>query len=108
MSAMTQQCVSNININMASTHGDNAVINVPLPYDPNAPMEPELWDGSFHPISLHGSMKHLTSDAKNIKDSLSFMVKYIGNKQIDLVKSNELEDFKGTRETIWSFISSVY
>ena len=53
-------------------------------------------------------MEHLASDAKNIKDSLLFMDKYIGNKQIDLVKSNKLEDFKGIREAIWSFISSVY
>ena len=108
MGATTQQRVSNVNANMTSTYGDDAVINVPLPYDPNAPMEPKLWDGSFHPISLHGSMEHLASDAKNIKDTLSFMTKYIGNKQIDPVKSNELEDFKGIGETIWSFISSVY
>jgi len=53
-------------------------------------------------------MEHLASDAKNIKDSLLFMAKYIGNKQINPVKSNELEDFKGIGETIWNFISSVY
>jgi len=89
-------------------HGNDVVINVSLPYDPNMPMEPELWDGSFHLISLHRSMKHLASDTKNIKNSLSFMAKYIRNKQIDPVKSNKLEDFKGIVEAIWSFISSVY
>jgi len=36
------------------------------------------------------------------------MAKYIGNKQINLVKSNELEDFKCIGEAIWSFISLVY
>jgi len=71
-------------------------------------MEPELWDGSFHLISLHRSMEHLVFDAKNIKDSLSFMAKYIGNKQVNPIKSNELEDFKDIGEAIWSFISSVY
>ena len=71
-------------------------------------MEPDLWNGSFHSISLHSSMKHLALDAKNIKDSLIFMAKYIGNKQVDPVKSNNLEDFKDIGEAIWNFISSVY
>jgi len=57
-----------------------SVINVQLPYDPNAPTEPELWSGSFHPISLHGSIKQIASDTKNIKVTLDFMVKYITNK----------------------------
>ena len=108
MGAMIQQHVSNMNTNTTSMHGDNTVINVPLQYNPNTSMEPELWDGSFHPISLHRSMEHLTFNAKNIKNSLSFMAKYIGNKQINPVKFNELEDFKDIREAIWSFISLVY
>ena len=108
MGAMIQQYVSNMNTNTTSMHGDNTVINVPLQYNPNTSMEPELWDGSFHPISLHRSMEHLTFNAKNIKNSLSFMAKYIGNKQINPVKSNKLENFKGIREAIWSFISLVY
>jgi len=53
-------------------------------------------------------MEHLASDAKNIKDSLTFMAKYIGNKQIDPAKSNNLEDFKDIGEAIWNFVSSVY
>ena len=42
MGATIQQHVSNMNTNMTSMHGDNTVINVPLQYDPNTPMEPEL------------------------------------------------------------------
>ena len=38
----TQQRVSNEHPNMMSTHGDDAVINVSLPYDPNALTEPDL------------------------------------------------------------------
>jgi len=34
----------------------------------------------FHPISLHGSIEHFASDAKNIKVTLDFMAKYIANK----------------------------
>ena len=93
---------------MTSTHVDDTVINIQLWYDLNAPMKPDLWDSSFYSISLHGSIKHIASDSKNIKDLLNFMAKYIANKQVDPAKSNDLEDFKGIGEAIWNLISSVY
>jgi len=39
-------------------------------------------------------------DAKNIKDILNFMAKYISNKQIKSSKSNNFEDFNGIGEAI--------
>jgi len=87
---------------------DEGVINIQLLYDPHAPTEPELWDGNFHLISLHGSIKHIVSDAKNIKDTLNFIVRYTSNKQIDSLKSNNLEDFNSIGKAIWNFISFVY
>jgi len=83
-----------------TTHVYDTVINVPLPYNPDVLTEPDLWDGSFYPISLHSSIKHLALDTKNIKDLLTFIAKYISNKQIDPAKSNDLEDFKGIGEAI--------
>ena len=88
-------------------HEDD-VINIQLPYDPQAPTEPELWSGSFHPISLHGSIEHFASDSKNIKVSLNFMAKYIQGKQVNGNKVNDLSDFDGMGDAIWNFISSVY
>ena len=85
---------------MTSMHNDDTVINILLPYDPNALTEPDLWDGSFHPISLHGFIEYLALNAKNIKDLLNFMAKYISNKQVDPVRSNNLNDFKGIGETL--------
>jgi len=87
---------------------ESAFFNIPLPYDPDAPADPEIWGGNFHPVSLHGSIEYLASDVKNIKDSLKFMTKYITNKKIDSSKANNLEDFKGIGEVVWNFISSVY
>jgi len=87
---------------------DDNVINIQLPYDLQAPTKPELWSGNFHPISLHSSIEHIASDAKNIKNSLNFMARYITNKQMDSSKLNDLEDFNGIGEAIWNFISSVY
>ena len=88
-------------------HEDD-VINIQIPYDPQAPTEPELWSGSFHPISLHGSIEHFASDAKNIKISLNFLAKYIQGKQVNGNQVNDLGNFDGMRDVIWNFISSVY
>ena len=92
----------------ATCNEDDMIINIQILYDPNAPMEPELWNGSFYLISLHRSIKHIVSDSKNIKDLLNFMTKYIVNKQIDSSKANNLEDFHGIGEAVWNFIFSVY
>ena len=86
---------------------DNA-INIQIPYDPNAPTEPELWSGNFHSISLHGSIEQITSDTKSIKDSLNFMVRYITNKKVNPKTANDLKDFDGIGDVVWNFISSVY
>jgi len=88
-------------------HEDD-IINIQLPYDPHAPTEPELWSGSFHPISLHGSIEHFTSDSKNIKTTLNFLTKYIQNKNVNSVKVNNLINFDGMGDAIWNFISVVY
>jgi len=87
---------------------DDNVINIQLPYDLQAPTEPDLWSGNFHPISLHSSIEYIALDAKNIKDSLNFMARYISNKKMNPSKANDLEDFNGIGNSIWNFISLVY
>ena len=77
-----------------------SIINIQLSYDPQAPTELELWCGSFHPISLHSSIEHFTSDTKNIKVTLDFMAKYITNKQVSSSKVNNLNDFNGMGDAI--------
>ena len=92
----------------APSDDDNNVINIQLPYDLNAPTEPELWSGNFHPISLHGSIKHIALNTKCIKDSLNFMSKYISNKKVNSKNANDLKDFDGIGDSVWNFISVVY
>jgi len=92
----------------ANGNHEDDIINVQPLYDPQAPTEPELWSGSFHPISLHGSIEHFASDAKNIKVTLNFLAKYIQGKQVDGNKANDLEDLDGMGDSIWNFISAVY
>ena len=99
-----------VNNEATPTHArhEDDVINIQLPYDPNAPLEPELWSGSFNLISLHGSIEHFVHDTRNIKITLDFMAKYIWNKKVNNVQANDVTEFKGMDDTIWNFISSVY
>ena len=92
----------------AAQNKESTFINIPLPYNPNVPIDSEIWDGSFYPISLHGSIEHIASNTKNIKDSLKFIVKYIFNKQVKPSKANDLDDFNGIGDVVWNFISFVY
>ena len=100
----------NVNNEATPTHArhEDDVINIQLPYNPNAPTEPQLWSGSFHPISLHGSMEHLAHDTNSIKDTLDFMARYIRNKSVNDIKANNITEFEGMGDAIWNFISSVY
>ena len=92
----------------APSNDDDNIINIQLPYNLNAPTEPELWCSNLHPISLHSSIKHIASDIKYIKDSLNFIVKYISNKKVNPKNANDLKDFDGMGDSIWNFISTVY
>jgi len=108
------ECVGHANqgerqpCNTALNDNNDNIINIQLPYDPNASTEPELWSGNFHPISLHGSIEQIASDTKSIKDSLNFMARYISNKKVNSSKANELQDFEGIGDSIWNFLSAVY
>ena len=57
-------------------------------------MELECWDESFYSIFLYGSLEHLPSDSKNIKESMIYMAKYIENKKINTTKSNNVSELK--------------
>jgi len=79
---------------------ENPFINIQLLYDSDALTDLEIWNSGFHLISLHGSIKHIVSDAKNIKDSLKFIAKYISNKQIKPSKTNNLGDFNSIDDAV--------
>jgi len=87
---------------------ESVFVNIQLPYDLNAPTDPKIWNSRFHPISLYGSIEHIGSDTKSIKDSLKFMAKYISNKQMEPANANDLKNLNGMGDAVWNFISSVY
>ena len=112
---MINQCVliKGLALNSSSTSStsyidNDNIINIQLPYDPNRPMEPKLWDSNFHPVLLYRLLKHLTSNAKNIKKSLAYMTIYIKHKKIETSKSNDIKNFKDIDKVAWELISSIY
>ena len=108
------ECVFNANQSKCVPHvetpqdDNNNVINIQLSYDLNSPTELDLWSSSFHPISLHRSIKQIISDSKSIRDSLNFIARYIANKKVKSSNANNLLDFDGMGDSIWNFISLVY
>ena len=63
---------------------------------------------NFYPISLHGILKYLLSDSKNIKKSLHHITKYIKNKNIKKNKVNNASNLSGIDKVAWNFISTLY
>ena len=87
---------------------NNNTFNIQLQYDINQALDPESQDGNFWAILLHGSMEHLASNIKNIKESFGKMQKYILSKAIESDKDNNIKDFKDVSKAAWEFISSLY
>ena len=103
---MMHQHVSNVDW-VSEPTPDNNVFNVNLNYDIDQALDPEEWDGEFDVTSLHGAMKHVASDVKNIKDSLRRMGKYIRGKAINN-NPNNCKDLEGVGKELWEFLSSIY
>ena len=57
---------------------------------------------------LYSSLEHLSSNSKNIKESLQHITEYIKNKSIDKSKANNITDLKGMGNAAWQFISALY
>ena len=96
-----QQYVANkdLALNTNSLLGNN-MVNVQLNYNINQALDLESWNGNFQAISLHGSIKHLASDIKNVKDSLTRTCKYILGKFIDGNKANSIKNLEGVSKTV--------
>jgi len=103
----SQQHVSNEDPPLNQSSSSN-VFNIELNYDPNQALDPDFWDGNFHMVYLHGSMKNLALDVLNIKESLSRMWKYILDKIIENNGANNIKDFKDMGKSLWEFISTIY
>ena len=94
-SNIRQQCVPSNGLALSKkSNYSNNMFNMQLFYDINQALDPKSWDCNFHTISLHGSLEHLASDIKSIKESLKRMQKYILNKSIISDKVNDIRDLE--------------
>ena len=84
------------------------MFNVQLNYDIDQALDPKLWNSKFCVVSLHGSIEHLASDVKNIKDSLHRIGKYIQDKSIIKENPNSVKDLEDVGKVVWDFLSAIY
>jgi len=102
-----QQHTPTVGPALNSPLGEN-MFDIQLNYNPDQALDPELWDGNFHAVSLHSSIEYIASDVLSIKNSLLRIKKYILGKSINGDKANNFKDLSGMGKAIWEFISSVY
>jgi len=100
------QQVSNEDPASSFSTGNN-VFNIQLNYDIDQALDPELWDGKFHAVSLHESIEYLASDIKNIKKSLCRMENYIKDKSVNS-NPNNVKDLESIGKVVWEFLSTIY
>ena len=84
------------------------MFNIQLNYNINQALDPEFWDSNFRAVFLYGSMEHLVSDIKNIKDSLNRMGKYIKGKSIIKDNSNSIKYLNDIGKVVWDFLLAFY
>ena len=106
--------------NIPSPWGESETINIPdmclqqkfyavlLPYNVNQLVEPNVWDGEVHSVSIFNTMEFLEIDSKNMFTSLLCIANYIRSNKIKKEKANNIPELKNFGEVIWSFISSIY
>lgn len=76
-----------------------------IPYSINQPADPQLWDGSFCPISIFGVNKYLEEDTKNIVYFLYRITTFIRQKSKTAEDISQITEFGYITQ---DFISSIY
>ena len=79
-----------------------------IPYSADQPVDPQLWDGRFCPISLFRINEYLEGDAKNIACSLYRMAVFIRQRKLKDKTTKDISQIVEFRFTAWNFILSIY
>ena len=66
----------------------------------NQTLDIEFYNSNFRAISLHGSIKHLALDIKNIKETLGRMQKYVLSKAIESGKANDIKNLESVDKVV--------
>ena len=82
LNSMPSPWVKHEATDISGNNSQHSHYEVPLAYNINYPMEPNVWDSEAHSISIFESMEFLEIDAKNIFTSLLHMANYIRSRKV--------------------------
>ena len=79
-----------------------------IPYSANQPVDPQLWDGNFCPVSIFGINEYLDGDAKNIACSLYRMAAFVRQRKLEDKTTADIPQITEFGFAAWDFILSIY
>ena len=79
-----------------------------IPYNPNAPADPQLWDGGFAATLLFGTEEFLEGNIKNITYSLQCITTFIRQRDIKGRSINDLSQLQEVSFAAWEFVLAIY
>ena len=77
-----------------------------LNYGGNQPAIPSSWEGAHHALSIFGTDQTAEIDAKNMAQSITWIIDYIRNNPAD--KKAPAREFEHVAKGFWSLIQTIY
>ena len=91
--------------NTSTTHGLQPTA---IPYAVNQPVDPQLWDSNFCPISIFGMNECLEDDAKNITCSLLRIAAFIRQRELEDKTAEDIPQILEFGFATWDFLLAIY
>ena len=94
-----------------SCQHDSSTLLVPpstIPYEANAPADPNLWDGYFGATSLFGTNEFLLNDAWNISSSLIRIAEFVKQRNTTNWDGNKITQIDSFGEAALTFIQAIH
>ena len=79
-----------------------------IPYETNAPADPNLWDGHFGSVSLFGTNEVLQNDARNISCSLIRIAQFIRQRNISNRDGNTITQLNSFGDAAFELFSAIH
>ena len=77
-----------------------------LNYGGNQPSIPSSWDKAHHALSIFGTDQTPEIDARNIAQSITWIIDYIKNNLAD--KKPSVREFEHVTKSFWDLITAIY
>jgi len=87
---------------MDSIDSDSSLLN----YGGVQPLIPSSWDGAHHALSIFGNNQIAEIDARNIAQSITWIIDYIKSNPVD--KKVSAREFEHIAKGFWNLIMAIY